>query len=702
MSLAALHTPLLQYFRSLPLIMQDELAECGYACVAMICTYFGINLDIRILRQTYGPRQQGMSFADLVRLLADFGIHTVVLRLEVSMITTVARPAILHWRDNHFVVLKKVNKKFVVIHDPALGVCRYSHQEFGACFSGLVLIAEKSHKGFNTAAFKESLNLKNFLQILEGFKKYSLILFILSLSLELLSLTSPLFTQYLTDNVLGLGELQEVYIIALGLSLLMCLSGILEYLRSNMAVFFTVKLTEGFSAAVMRHLLRLPVTFFVSRSKGDLQSKFAAIAEIQKKISADFISIVLDGLMMLLNLSCMLVYSKFLSMIALAAIFLYATLRYLSYNNLQHHFGTAIKSHARVNSIFLETLHAILPIKCALKEDLRFKLWHKNYIKALNAELSSAHLQNIYHAAEHLISNTEYVLILCFGVQALRQNHLSLGMLLAFMSFRAVFSQKIILLIQKICDLRMVLLQVERVGDLVLAPPEIVSCGVVAHENLSGKMELRGLTFAYQDQILFKNLNLLIAAGEKIVIVGPSGCGKTTLLKIMLGLLLPSSGEIYVDDYLLNDFGTLKYRRMTAAVMQDDVLLAGSILENIIFFSDNFDRKLVHAVAQQACIHDTIMNLPMQYETLVGELGSLLSGGQKQRILLARALYQQPKFLFLDEASSHLDISNEMQINSNIAKLNITQIIVAHRPETIKMADRIIDLSHYQDKTNVP
>ena len=235
-----------------------------------------------------------------------------------------------------------------------------------------------------------------------------------------------------------------------------------------------------------------------------------------------------------------------------------------------------------------------------------------------------------------------------------------------------------------------------RLGDLLLQEPELINRGSGDIKETSGSLTLKHVCFKYnqnQDHLLH-DINLTIHAGEKVVIVGPSGCGKSTLLKVMMGLLQCTEGSIYIDNHSIKDFGLKNFREITASVMQEDSLLTGSIIENISFFDEELDLEGVYKAAKLACIHDSITQFQMGYETRVGDMGSTLSGGQKQRILLARALYKKPKILFLDEATSHLDVENETRINHFLKSLAITQIMIAHRQETIKMADRVIDLKN--------
>ena len=352
---------------------------------------------------------------------------------------------------------------------------------------------------------------------------------------------------------------------------------------------------------------------------------------------------------------------------------------------------TAVIQHARAASVFLETLQGMLPIKSFLAERLRFNTWRNCYIDALNADIKVAKMNLIYDAAAHILFYIEHILVVCLGAVLVLNHQFSLGMLMAFLAFRLMMVNKMSSFIQNIFDYQLIGIQLNRLSDIVLQQPEIIE---TKHQQaaLQGDIVLQDICFKYEqnDVLILDRINLTIKAGEKIAITGPSGCGKSTLLKLMMGLLEKTAGEIYIDGIPLIDFGLGNYRTATASVMQEDTLLSGSILDNITFFDQDYDIKRVHHVAELAHIHDVINKFPMGYETLVGDMGSTLSGGQKQRILLARALYKQPTILFLDEATSHLDVENEHKINTALSTLNITQVIIAHRQETINMADRVV------------
>jgi ATP-binding cassette, subfamily B, bacterial CvaB/MchF/RaxB len=269
-------------------------------------------------------------------------------------------------------------------------------------------------------------------------------------------------------------------------------------------------------------------------------------------------------------------------------------------------------------------------------------------------------------------------------------------MLFAFISYKLQFIGRTSSLIDKSIEYRMLGLHRDRVADIALCEPERegpVDERVPAPADLSLEAVNLGFRYSESDPFVFRGLNLRIAAGEAVAIVGPSGCGKTTLIKVLLGLLPATEGEVRVGGIALDRFSSDVYRQLIGAVMQEDQLFAGSIAENIGFFDPQVDMEWIEQCGRMASIHEDIVAMPMAYQTLIGDMGSALSGGQRQRVLIARALYRRPRMLFLDEATSHLDADRERAVNAVIDRMDLTRVIVAHRRETIAMADRVIDLA---------
>ena len=691
----SMNESMLQFKRRarLPIVLQAEMAECGHACVAMISNFWGHNLDLQALRKINNPSQQGVNLLTIKDLFEHLGFITRAIRVPLTAMRQIKTPAILHWNMNHFVVLKKVKKDAIVIHDPAGGIRHCSMDEVSKSFTGIVLEVEKSDD-FKKIQDNNKLTLYDFVRVAQGVKRFIGLLVLLSLSIEVLSLLNPLFMQYVTDDVIGSSNISNLYAIGWAFTLLILVQVFAEYIRGNMIIYLTNNLNEQFSSNVVRHLLRLPLEFFEKRHKGDIQSKFQSIDQIQKKISTDFVNVLLDGLMIIINLMVMMIYSRALTAVVVCSLLICFAIRYFSFYSLKNQMEASVVQHAKAATIFLETLQGIMPIKSFLKEKVRFNTWKNCYVQSLNADIKVARINVVYSVANQLLFHLEPIVVICMGVSLVLSSQFSVGMLIAFLSYRLMLVNKSASLLQNLVDYKLITIQLDRLSDLVMQEPELINCGVGCTKQMRGELTIEGVSFKYcdNDPNILSNLNVKIRAGEKVAIIGPSGSGKTTLLKIMMGLLVPTSGEVSIDAIPLNEFGLKNFRESTASVMQNDSLLSGSIVENIAFFDESICWDTVYDVAKKACIHDSIMQFKMGYETLVGDMGSTLSGGQKQRLLLARALYKKPKILFLDEATSHLDAANERAINNALKLLGVTQIIIAHRQETIQMADRIIDL----------
>jgi ATP-binding cassette, subfamily B, bacterial CvaB/MchF/RaxB len=339
-------------------------------------------------------------------------------------------------------------------------------------------------------------------------------------------------------------------------------------------------------------------------------------------------------------------------------------------------------------------------IKLFNRQEDRQAQFMNRVVDAMNAHIATRKLDLVFSVTHKLVFGLERIAVVWVGALLVLDRSFSVGMLFAFFAYKEQFALRVSGLIDKVVELKMLKLQGERLADIVLTAPEeevmvparAMSAGTSAR---APSLELRGVGFRYSesDPILLRNLNVLIEPGESVAIVGPSGCGKTTLLKLMLGIHTPQRGEILVGGVPLQQLGLRAWRESFATVMQDDQLFAGSISDNISFFDPQADAAWVEECARVASVCDDIEAMPMAYHTLIGDMGTSISGGQKQRLLLARALYKRPQFLFLDEATSALDVDRERLVNQAVRQLNITRVIVAHRPETIASAGRVIVLS---------
>ncbi|MCX7114689.1 MAG: peptidase domain-containing ABC transporter [Gammaproteobacteria bacterium] len=678
----------------LPMYLQHEQTECGYACIAMMAVYFGHDIDIAYLRSQFPEVSKGTTMLQLRAIFSELHFNSQALKVPLEQLVQIPLPAVLHWNLNHFVVLKKIKGKRYWIHDPSNGVQVYDSQGLSKCFTGVVLTVEPTAT-FSSICSRKKIRALDFVRCVSKGKGLMVLSVGLSLVAESAQMIQALMMQYMTDSVVGMHDGFNVWYIAIGMLLVFVFFSGLDYIRGVVNLYFSTQLKTQFLVNAMRHLVQLPLRFFEKREIGQLHLIFQAIEVVQRKCGEAFSQGLSEVFLMGLNATVMVYYSAELSMVVTLSVLLIGLCRYMSYFQLRTGRQSALNYHGKTLSIFLETMQMMMPIKAYAKELQKWTQWRHAYVDTMNVEFAMSQVQLRYQVLIQLFSYVEYVVLVCWGASLIDAGRFSLGMLIAFLSFRLTFVNRCNGLTQRILDYVLMDVELERVNDVVSQHPEKTS-GVFGHVPLvRGHLKLNNIVYAYDEssEPILNNIELEVRLGEKLVITGPSGSGKTTLMKIMMGLLPPHQGEMYVDGCLLADLGLKTYRQHIACVLQADQLMSGSIRENIVFFEESIDWDWLEEVTRLAVIDEVIMRLPMKYETRLSEMGSGLSGGEKQRLLLARALYKRPKLLFLDEATSHLDTQTERRVNEGLKQLEMTQVMIAHRQETIAMADRVVQLS---------
>ena len=674
-----------------PVVLQAEAAECGLACLAMVAGAYGLDTDLPTLRQRFSLSLKGVTLAEMVRMAYALQFNSRAMRAEPQELAQVQLPCVLHWDLNHFVVLVALSRDGAVIHDPARGQLTMSLAELSRHFSGVLLELQPA-PGFTPAQQRQRVTLRQLLGPVRGLKRSLAQIFVLALALEVFVLLSPFFMQWVVDGAIVSADRDLVLTLGVGFGLLVLIQAATAAARSWAVLALSASLNLQWLVNVFAHLLRLPVAWFEKRHAGDIWSRFGAVQQIQRTLTTSFIEAVLDGFLVLMTLVMMWLYSPVLTAVALAAVLGYALLRWALYGPLRAASEEALVFEARQSSHFLESLRGVQAIKMFNAQGDRQSRFASLVVETMNSQLTVRKLELVLGVMHRLLFGLERVAVIWIGALLVIDQKLSLGMLFAFFAYKETFAGRVSALVDKAVDLKMLRLQGERLADIVLTAPEADTA--VAPRELDGSIELRELHFSYADgeAEVLRGVNLKIEPGESVAIVGPSGCGKTTLLKMMLGVHVPTSGEVWVGGVPLGRAGLRAWRDHVGVVMQDEPLFSGSIIDNISFFSAEPDLRWVQECAGVAAVHDEIVAMPMGYHTLIGDMGAALSGGQKQRLLLARALYKRPKILFLDEATSSLDVERERTVNHSIRQLALTRVIVAHRPETIHSAGRVVAL----------
>ncbi|MGQ8774972.1 peptidase domain-containing ABC transporter [Serratia sp. NA_112.1] len=682
------------FLRKVPQILQTEATECGLASLAMLCHYHGLKIDLFNLRHQFGISSHGATLNTIIDIASSLNMRSRALSLDIDELGELKMPCILHWDMNHFVVLVAVRRKQVIIHDPAFGRRVLGMQEVSQHFTGIALELWPGNE-FTPLKKISRLRLRALLANITGLKGTLVKIFSLSIMVEAINLLMPVGTQLVMDHVIVAGDHGLLALICLGLLSFILFRTAVSMLRSWTSIVMGALIDIQWKAGVFNHLTRLPLAYFEKRKLGDIQSRFGSLDAIRTTFTDSIVSSIINSIMAVGVLIMMLLYGGWLVWVVLGFTLLYVILRLATYQRYRQASEEKLVKNAKASSHFMETLYSISTLKALGLAENRSQTWLNLNVDTTNADIRLTKLNMFFGGINSFITSVDQILILWLGATLVIENQMTLGMFVAFNAYRGQFSERASSLIDVILQLRMLSLHNERLSDIVLTEPEQhKNSHVLFPEGKPVDFEVRDLCYQYDNlsRPIINQLSFRIKAGESVAFVGPSGVGKTTLMKLMVGLLSPNSGTIFIDGLDIHSVGVNNYRQCISCVLQDDKLLAGSIAENISSFSANPDIEWIKTCAQFANINQDIQSMPMGYETLIGELGGSLSGGQKQRLLIARALYRRPNILFMDEATSHLDIENESSINEAIATLDITRIIIAHRPSTIASADRVIPL----------
>lgn len=676
------------------LVMQTEAAECALACLVMVAGSYGYDIDLATARLRFGTSIKGASLSRLMQMASQMELSAHPLRAELEYLPFSKTPCILHWDLAHFVVLNRVGRKGFEIFDPARGSYTMPLDEVSKHFTGIIIELAPT-ESFSPTTERRTVSLRALTGKISGLKRSIAQAFGLALAIELLAMLIPFQAQWVLDQILLSQDTSLLWIVSAMFVLVAAVHMGLGIARAYVITWMGATINIQWISNIFQHLLKLPMEFFQRRHMGDVVSRFSSAHVIQTTITGSFVETALDGMTGCLTLVILLIYSPMLSLIVLLGLAVYSLLRWFNFRTLRIINEEQIIYGARQQSELMESVRGIQSIKLGNKSAERSARLASATMEATERDMRSQRLGLIFGATNQGVFGAQRILLIALGAWLTIRGTFTAGMLVAYVAYADQFANKVGRLVDKAVEFRMLRMHAERLADIALVEPERFLRGTWKGPLPEASVSVHGLSFRYatDDPWIFRDLSFTINAGEYVAITGPSGCGKSTLAKLILGLLEPTEGTITVGGIDIHALGLERYRTMIGAVMQDDQLFAGTVGENVAFFDSQQDQGLIVASAQQAMIHEDIAAMPMRYETLVGDMGSALSGGQRQRVLIARALFGQPQILLLDEATSHLDTTRERHINTAINHLGMTRISIAHRPETIASADRVIELS---------
>lgn len=641
---------------------------------------------------------RGANLGELMAIAGHLDLSPRALSVDLQSVAKLSLPAILHWELNHFVVLASVNGDRFLVHDPARGKRSCSVQEVSSRFTGVALELRPA-MGFRAQDERRRMRLRDFWGRVAGLKTALLQTLLLSALIQLFVLAAPFYMQLVVDEVLTRFDIDLLLVLALGFGLLLFMRELAIALRAWQIIYLSSSLDFAMGSNLARRLFELPLAWFEKRHTGDVISRFSSTHAIRRLFAEGLVAAVIDGIMALSTLLIMCLYSPLLACVVLLAVSVYLAARMAFYRSLRDRTEDEILARATEQSALIESIRAIQSIKIFGKEAQRHSLWQNRFADSVNCSVRLGRLQAGFSIVSGVVFGIENIVVVYLGAIAAINGSLTIGMLFAFVAYKQHLVKSAVALIERLIEFRVLELHLDRIADIALSDPEPGSpggCLPLARPGMQAGQEtlitLSGITYAYgkSDTPLIRNASLDIRRGDWLTVIGPSGVGKSTFLKVLLGLLEPNEGAIAYRGRPLATLSRSAYRRQFGTVMQDDALLSGSLAENIAFFDPSPDLGRIEHCASLACVHDEIVMMPMGYNSLVGDMGSVLSAGQRQRVLLARALYAEPEILVLDEGTANLDTASEQGVVRALAGLGLTIVCVTHGDTAARCAGRVV------------
>lgn len=675
-----------------PVVMQGEVSECGLACLAMIAGAWGLKADLAALRASVASTPRGINLRMLIDCASSLGLAARPVRIGLGKLAELRLPAILHWRMDHFVVLEAVGKDTLTIVDPSRGRQQVSLEDASPLFTG-VAVEFTPTEAFQPRKLRLSRAFRRAWFDDPALRWTGLRVLWLSILLQLAVISLPFAYRHLIDGGSSLLDDPDAMLIGAGVLMMILVQVGSTWLRGLLATRMGTLFVHRVTTGIVARLFSLPIAFFHRQMLGDVVARVRSIDTIRRFVTEQAVPLVIDSCVAAITLVLMISFSPRLAVVVIIGIAIDIGIRVASRRRQRTLAEDLMEAEGKELSRLLESMRAIQAIKLAGREGQRFAVWENELARMLNANARLARQHTMLISLGSAVNALEWAAILAVGVLGVMGDPVSIGILFGFLAYRGIVRERLANLIEALWNLETVGVHIRRLDDLMLAEPESPG-GAVCPEPGPGALKVEGLCFRYAstEPLVLKGIDIDIPAGACVALVGPSGSGKTSLVKLILGIEEPASGDIRIDGVSVRDFNRRAWRDAFGVVMQDDTLLAGSIAENIAFFDAQIDMDEVRRAAALAAVHEEISAMPMEYGTLVGDMGTQLSGGQRQRILIARALYRKARIIVFDEGTANLDAESEKRVADVLGALSPTRLVIAHRSQLVDMADIVYEL----------
>ena len=694
-----------------PLIRQQEAAECGAACLAMITQYYGKNFSLGQVREITNLSIANPTPNNVITAAEKLGFNSKAYALKYDDLLRLSLPAVIGWENYHYAVLFKLSATEVQVADPESGIRKISREEFIKSWSSAEVpgVTTSPDRGVYIAFYPTQAFLKlheptrpyrHFLNYILPFKFYFGEAMLAALTLNLLGLASPLFVQNIVDTVIVHKDVGLLNVMLVGMVLVAMLSTLATSAQSLLLAFVTARIDLKLVAEFYRHVLSLPMSFFLTRNKGEILSRFGENQKIRHIMAGQTITVILNLLMIVIYLLMMFAYSTRLSLIFLVFIPIYIGIIVYFTPLFRDISNKIFLTSSEAQSQLIESLNGIEALKATGNEYMARARWEDSFVDNVNMGYQAAKLDLVSNTLYSLATLASSIAILWVGANLVMGGTMTIGELMGFNMLMGLVTGPIMGMVGLWHSIQEVRISVERVSDVLnVAPEEPPVTGPdsmrTSLANVQGKIEFSNVNFSYvsngEQNLVMKDFSLVIEPGMRIAFVGPSGCGKSTIAKMILGFNMPLGGTCMIDGHSISsvDLGIL--RRHIGVVLQDSFLFAGTVAQNIALGDPDPDMQPVVEAAKMAGAHEFVLNYPIGYHTMIGEKGMGISGGQRQRICIARALYHKPKIMIFDEATSALDEESQSRIQENMRQVlsGKTSITIAHRLTTIIDSDMI-------------
>ena len=675
----------------IPVVRQLELSDCGAACLAMTLAHHGRPVGLDEMRRATGTGRGGVAAAAMVEAAGRYGLHARGVRVGIDALGHLPRGSILHWELSHFVVLDRVRRDGSIdVLDPAVGRYRVEPQRLSQAFTGVALVFEPT-QDFTTSKGSKPRSVWRYVGPLLLRTRLLPRIVLVSLLIQILALAVPVMTGVVVDRVVPAGDLDLLAVLVAGLGAMVVFHFLTSFVRAHLLLHLRAHLDLQISTGFISHLVRLPPSFFLRRSAGDLMMRLNSNATIREILTTTAMSTVLDGAFVSLYLIVIAFQSPTMAVVVAAlGVIQVATLLVTQRRN-HRLMSESLQAQSRAQSYLVQVLAGIETLKALGAEHRAVERWSHLFVDEVNASLARGRLSAAVDSVLGSLRTGSPLIVLGVGAALVLDGQLTLGTMLAVSALAAGLLTPLSALVGTGLQAQLLGSYMERINDVLDTPPEQEAGAGEPVDALSGRVEVEGIGFAYESgPDVLDDVSLAVEPATTLAIVGRSGSGKSTLAHVLAGLYPPTRGRVLYDGRDLRELDVLSVRRKIGMVPQHPYLFGTTIRENITLAAPDATMDEVEEAARLAAIHDDVVRMPLGYETVLADGGASLSGGQRQRLALARALVHRPAILILDEATSALDSATETQVYENLRTIDVTKVVIAHRVSTIARADVIV------------